>query len=163
MLFNKKLSVCVIGALLFSGFAQTAAAVGMLPATTIVKVNEADGEGVMSVTNTDSTPDLLYTTIDNSEDKKGPPILITPPVARVEPGKTQLVRFILENKTPLQVEHFEVVTFHTIPPNDPTKKNEVKFSVSQMMPLIIHPAKLADDQEPWKLVIAFKAFCRSFA
>ncbi|STR43574.1 putative fimbrial chaperone protein [Klebsiella michiganensis] len=66
---------------------------------------------------TDAHPALLYTAIidlpDESEDIK---IMPTQPVIRVEPGQTQQIRFILQNNTPLEVEHFKRVTFEGIPP-----------------------------------------------
>lgn len=67
---------------------------------------------------------------------------------RVDAGKTQRVRFVLKNSNePLKVEHFKRVIFTAIPQRE---KNKVKVVFSQNLPVIIHPAGLAVNIEPWK-------------
>lgn len=139
--------------LLFSFFGYAS---GMWPESSVVIVNESDGEGVINLKNTDKFPLLMITRLQESENDKGNLLIITPPVARVEPGQTQSVRFILKNKTPIKKEILRRVTFEGIPPQE-KNKNEVRVSIRQNLPVIIRPAGLAYSNSPWdKLVWAFK-------
>src|SRR3546814_5665196 len=72
-------------------------ATGMEPETSVVILNEADGETSINVKNTDGTISLLHSVIENTPEDKDALVLLTPPVARVEPGETQLVRFLLKS------------------------------------------------------------------
>ena len=130
--------------------AQGVHAAGMLPESTAVLIDEADGEASMVVKNTDPSPSLLYATIEAMPDDKNPPVVLTPPVARVEPGKTQLVRFMLTNTEPLKVERYARVTFDGIPEQNNDGKAKVTLTVRQSLPIVIHPKSLAVDKEPWK-------------
>lgn len=132
---------------------STAWASGMVPETSIVIVEQADGEGAINVLNTDKTPLLLITSVLNVEDDNITPLLaVTPPAARVEPGKNQRVRFILTDKTPLKTERLGRVTFEGVPPQ---KKggNQVNMSIRQNLPLLIRPASLVKDESPWKRLV----------
>ena len=135
--------------------AATAPAVqasGMLPETSVVIVNEADGEASMNVKNTDPTATLLYTSIQNLPEDKEPLLVVSPPVARVEPEQTQLVRFILQLKEPLKTQRLKRVVFEGIPQKGPEGGVKVTMNVRQNLPLIIHPKGLAANREPWKLL-----------
>ncbi|WP_340139894.1 fimbria/pilus chaperone family protein [Enterobacter cloacae] len=124
-------------------------AAGMLPETSVVIVEQQNGEGVINVRNTDSKPSLLLTTLINIKGDDEMLLSVTPPVARVEPGKSQRVRFIMTSKEPLKSERLKRVIFEGVPPQ---KKggNEVQMTVSQNLPVIIRPAGLEKDPEPWK-------------
>lgn len=91
---------------------------GMVPETSVVLVNEADGEATMNVKNSESSPQLLYTSINHIEEDKEDLVVVTPPVTRVEGNDTQVVRFILRNKTPLKTERLARAVFEGIPPKD---------------------------------------------
>jgi len=125
-------------------------AAGMLPETTVVLINEADGEASMVLTNTDAAPSLLYSKIEPVPGDPNPPVILTPPVARVDPSKKQSVRFLLTNTEPLTVERYARVTFDGIPEAKPEGKNTVTLSVRQNLPIVIHPKSLPEDKEPWK-------------
>src|ERR1700730_15878453 len=101
--------------LFFLAATPCADAAGMLPESTAVLIDEADGEASMIVKNTDPGASLLHATIEAVPEDKSPPVVLAPPVARVEPGKTQLVRFMLTNIEPLKVERYARVTFDGIP------------------------------------------------
>ncbi|HBM3068061.1 TPA: fimbria/pilus periplasmic chaperone, partial [Klebsiella michiganensis] len=108
-LFNSSaIRLCIVSA--FCLTAHSVFAEGMVPETSLLVIDEATHSGTMNVKNTDAHPALLYTAIidlpDESEDIK---IMPTQPVIRVEPGQTQQIRFILQNNTPLEVEHFKRV------------------------------------------------------
>lgn len=125
---------------------------GMLPETSVVIVNEADGEASMNVKNTDTSAALLYTSIQNLPEDKENLLVITPPVARVEPDETQLVRFILQIKEPLRTQRLKRVIFEGIPQQSKDGGVKVTMNVRQNLPVIIHPKNLAPNSEPWKLL-----------
>lgn len=134
---------------LFSACAQ---ATGVLPESSVVIVEEGDGEGAINLQNTDSFPVLLLTTLQNIEQDTEKLLVVTPPAARVEPGKTQRVRFMLTAKTPLKTERLKRVVFEGVPPQE-KDKNVVRMTVRQNLPVIIRPAGLARDEAPWKRLI----------
>lgn len=137
----------VFSLLFFSGYVF---ATGMVPETSVLLVDADKGEASINVTNTDSTPSLLYTNVvDLPESNKNIRLLASQPVVRVEAGAVQRVRFMLQMTEPLIKEELKRVTFEGIPPKE---KNKEKLSVSirQDIPVIIHPAGLAQDLTPWK-------------
>jgi len=134
---------------LFSACVQ---ATGVLPESSVVIVEEGDGEGAINLQNTDSFPVLLLTTLQNIEQDTEKLLVVTPPAARVEPGKTQRVRFMLTAKTPLKTERLKRVVFEGVPPQE-KDKNVVRMTVRQNLPVIIRPAGLARDEAPWKRLI----------
>ncbi|EMF07028.1 fimbria/pilus chaperone family protein [Serratia marcescens] len=132
--------------LLSSGLAS---ATGMVPETSVVIVDQGDGEGAINIKNTDAFPVMLLTTLENIPEDKEHLLTITPPAARVEPGKNQRVRFMFTSATPLRTERLERVVFEGIPPQL-KDKNEVRFTVRQNLPVLIRPAGLPADASPWK-------------
>ncbi|MGP0955600.1 fimbria/pilus chaperone family protein [Serratia sp. CY68758] len=125
---------------------------GMLPETSVVIVEEGDGEGAINLQNTDNFPVLLLTSLRDIEQDTEKLLAVTPPVARVEPGKTQRVRFMLTAKTPLKTERLKRVVFEGVPPQE-KDKNVVRMTVRQNLPVIIRPAGLPRDEAPWKRLI----------
>ncbi|NTZ06308.1 fimbria/pilus chaperone family protein [Burkholderia metallica] len=132
--------------------ATTAQASGMVPETSVVLIDEADGEAAMKVRNTDEKPALLYTLIEHVPDDKASLFTVTPPVARVDPGQTQLVRFILTNKEPLKTERLARVVFDSIGERKDPNASVVAIRVRQNLPVIIHPRGIVVNREPWKLL-----------
>ena len=92
---------------------------GMVPNTSVVIVNEADGEAAISVTNTDANLALMHVTIENIAEDPESLVFVTPPLARVEATKTQLVRFILQSEKPLLTQRLKRVIFEGIPQGKP--------------------------------------------
>lgn len=122
----------------------------MVPETSVVIVEQGDGEGAINVTNTDNFPVLLLTTLENTKDDTETLLAVTPPATRVEPGKTQRVRFIMTTEKPLTTERLKRVTFEGIPPQQKDGDTKVRMTVRQNLPVIIRPAGLAKDLAPWK-------------
>ena len=125
---------------------------GMIPATSVVIVNEADGEAVLKVTNSDSKPSLLHVTLQDIPEDKEPLLLVTPPVSRVEPGKSQQVRFILRTgQAPLKTQRLKRVIVEGITQAAKGQPNHARVGVGvrQNLPVLIHPAGLAQNREPW--------------
>ncbi|MDR6605127.1 fimbria/pilus chaperone family protein [Pseudomonas synxantha] len=125
---------------------------GMVPDTSVVIVNEANGETSVSVTNTDASLALLHVTIEDIPEDTEPLVFVTPPLARVEASRTQLVRFILQSEKPLLTQRLKRVIFEGIPQGKPTAetgKAQVGVTVRQNLPIILHPAGLAPNRTPW--------------
>ncbi|EEU1438457.1 fimbria/pilus chaperone family protein [Escherichia coli] len=126
-------------------------AAGMVPETSVLLVDERKGEASINVTNTDTVPQLLYTTVvELPGEHKTTRLIPTQPVVRVEAGQIQRVRFMLQTDAPLKSEEMKRVTFEGIPPKTADNKNQVTLSIRQDLPVLIHPASLAEDLEPWK-------------
>ncbi|CAG9173233.1 fimbria/pilus chaperone family protein [Cupriavidus pampae] len=143
----------VAGLALLAGVSTAALATGMVPETSVVLLQEADGETAMNVKNSDATPQLLYSSINHIEEDPEDLVVVTPPVARVEANETQVVRFLLRSKTPLKTERLARAIFEGIPPKE-NKPGEarVTMTVRQDLPLVIHPKGLPMEREPWKLL-----------
>ncbi|WP_175975531.1 fimbria/pilus chaperone family protein [Burkholderia sp. BCC1047] len=135
---------CLIGT-------PAAYAMGVVPDTSVVIVDETDGEGTVSVKNTDSHPTLLHTTIEPIPEDKAELVIATPPIARVESGAAQLVRFVLAGNEPLATQRLARVSFSGIPPKRPGK-NEIQTIIRQNLPVLIHPHDLARNDKPWELL-----------
>lgn len=131
-------------------FISNANASGMKLETSVVVVNTADGEGVMTLKNTDAKPVLLYSSVENLPGDKEESLVVTPPVVRVNPGDNQTVRFMLKTP-PKAVEQFKRAIFEGIPATDKTS-DKLQITVRQNVPLIIHPSSLKDNPEPWTLL-----------
>lgn len=126
-------------------------AAGMVPETSLLVIDEATHSGTINVKNTDTTPALLYTTVvDLPDDNNGIKLIATQPVVRLEPGQTQQLRFILQNNTPLDAEHYKRVTFEGIPPKTNDKKVKIGINIRQDLPVLIRPAKLPVVTDAWK-------------
>ncbi|QXA48086.1 fimbria/pilus periplasmic chaperone [Enterobacter cancerogenus] len=139
----------LIAAALFSmNFA--AHAEGMVPETSLLIIDEATHSGTINIKNTDSHPSLLYTNIIDLPDDQGLKLIVTQPVVRLEPGQTQQLRFILQSKQPLDVEHYKRVTFDGIPPKKDDNKIKIGINIRQDIPVLIRPAKLGVVTDAWK-------------
>lgn len=127
----------------------------MQPETPVLEVYEEDGEASINVTNTDGDAALLYvrTHLIDEEKNSGIKLIPTQPVMRVEPGKRQQVRFILQTTKPLTVEHMMRAQFSGIPSKhaDEKKSDNIKLNViyTQDIPVIISPKNLEENKEPW--------------
>jgi len=131
---------------------STLFAAGMVPETTLLMIDEANHGGIMNVKNTDNIPILLYTSIKDVEGDEGVKLNVTQPVVRLEPGQEQQVRFILESKEPLTVEHYKRVVFEGIPPKSSDKNVKVGINLRQDLPVLIHPKNLPVVTDAWKLL-----------
>lgn len=145
----KTLSLFKASAIALLLVSEAAFAAGMVPETSVVIVEQSDGEGSINVKNTDNTPLLLLTALEDIKEDTDSLLIVTPPTARVEAGKSQRIRFIMTDKTPLATERLKRVTFEGIPPQQ-KGKNVVRVNVRQNLPVLIRPAGLEADPSPWK-------------
>ena len=125
---------------------------GMVPQTPVLVIEERIGESTMNVRNTDARPALLFTSVENVAEDDELLLVFTPPVARVEPGAVQQVRFILQAVQPLQVERLKRVIFEGVSPVAGADGSRVSLGVRQNLPVIIRPSGLPIEREPWKLL-----------
>lgn len=131
---------------------QHVRAAGMVPETSVIIVREEQGEATIRIRNTDEQAALLLTSIITLVENPEVLIVATPPVARLEAGETQLIRFLLKNDKPLKVQHLQRVTFEGIQPKDPLLGVRLNLNLRQNLPVIIHPKGLVLEREPWKLL-----------
>lgn len=137
------LMLCVVG---------VAVADGMLPETTVIVLNEEQGEATINIKNTDAAPALLHSVIENVPEDMEPLLIVTPPIARVEAGETQLVRFISTLKAPLKTQRLKRVTFEGIPQARAAGGATIGITLRQNLPLILHPQGLPVHHTPWELL-----------
>lgn len=126
---------------------------GMVPDTSVVIVHESEGEAAISVTNTDSQLALLHVTLEDIPEDKEPLLFVTPPLSRVEPSKSQLVRFILQTQQPLRTQRLKRATFEGMPQGrEPTQAGHARVGVTvrQNLPVIVHPKGLVTNRTPWE-------------
>ncbi|CAM3260626.1 P pilus assembly protein, chaperone PapD [Pseudomonas gessardii] len=145
-----KSTTCILALTLLLG--PQAQADGMVPDTSVVIVYEAEGEASVSVTNTDSQLALLHVTLEDIAEDTEPLLVVTPPLSRVEPGKSQLVRFILQRQQPLLTQRLKRAIFEGMPQGRPATEAghaRVGVTVRQNLPVIIHPGGLAPNRTPW--------------
>jgi P pilus assembly chaperone PapD len=132
-------ALCPVGAL-----AQVA------PESTIVIVKAVDGEASINIRNLTDQPVLLYSLLQHLPEDDEDLLIVTPPVARVEGGGRQLVRFILSAERNLTVQRLKRVVFEGIPLRDQRTANTISITTRQNIPVLIHPEGLALDRTPWK-------------
>ncbi|WP_177434293.1 MULTISPECIES: fimbria/pilus chaperone family protein [unclassified Pseudomonas] len=133
-------------------FAGPSFSSGMKPASSVVLISEDQGETTMNVTNTDKYAALLYTSLETIPEDPELLLVVSPPVARVEGGDSQAVRFILQNKKPFTVQRLMRVTFEGIPTVQYKVPNSVGVTFRQNLPVIISPKGLKIEAAPWKFL-----------
>lgn len=142
----------ILGGFLSMNFVISVAhADGMVPETTVVLLKEGD-EKSMKIKNTDDRTALLYVKVEHISEDKETWFVVTPPVSRVEPGETQLVRFIATNKEPLTTERLARVIIDGVPERKDPKASIVAMRVRQNLPVVLHPKSLSENRQPWTLL-----------
>ncbi|APC10975.1 fimbria/pilus periplasmic chaperone [Providencia rettgeri] len=131
---------------------QLSIAAGILPATSVVVVNEKSQDGEIVVTNTDNYPVLLTTELVNVDPEYQDLVIATPQLIRVEPKAKQLIRFMLTSNSDLKHEVLMRVIFEGIPPQADPDAEQIKFTIRQNLPLIIKPKNLPENDTPWELL-----------
>ena len=147
----------ISGALFWSasicfGFIRLAVADGMQPETTVVVLYEENGEATINIKNTDAGPALLHSVVENIPEDLEPLLIVTPPIARVEAGDTQLVRFISTLNEPLKTQRLKRVSFEGIPQARAAAGATIGITLRQNLPLILHPQGLPRHHTPWELL-----------
>jgi P pilus assembly chaperone PapD len=126
---------------------------GMVPEVPVIILDEARGEATINIRNTEGSPALLYSLIENVPEDTESLLLLTPPVTRVEAGEIQLVRILLESHAPLETERLKRAVFEGIMPNDEGGGPRLRLSVKQNIPVIVRPAGLPVERQPWTKLV----------
>jgi P pilus assembly chaperone PapD len=135
--------------------ASAAHADGMVPETPVIIVDEARGEATINIRNTATSPALLYSMIENVPEDTESLLVLSPPVTRVEAGEVQLVRFLLESHGPFKVERLKRAVFEGIMPNEEDAGPRLRLSIKQNIPVIVRPAGLPVERQPWTKLVWF--------
>lgn len=132
-------------------FSPFLAVAGHLKLHTSSVIIEADaGENAFPVKNESSSPLMMLTTLEPLPEDPEKLMTITPPVSRIEPDDTQIVRFLLKNTANLKTERMARVTFEGIPPKGEKAGNRISINIAQNIPVIVRPKGLKRDYAPWK-------------
>lgn len=161
--------LCALGAALIALCAATTPAnASVVIAGTRVVFPAASGEVTVRLNNEGNQPALVEAWIDSGNPDSTPdtsnvPFLITPPLARMNPGKGQSLRIVYTNQ-PLPKDRESVFWLNVleIPPKPKTKlgeeQNTLQFAVRSRLKLFFRPANLAGEpntaaqQVTWKVV-----------
>lgn len=119
---------------------------GVIPDTQIVIINEVTHDGSINIKNTDEAPLLLYSTVTDLTDDPGTHVVAAQPVARLEPGQTQRVRFILTSHDKLDREHLKRVSFEGIPTRH--HPHDLVLVSRQVLPMLIVPKDMKARPQP---------------
>ncbi|WP_406875287.1 fimbria/pilus periplasmic chaperone [Serratia marcescens] len=117
-------------------------------------VNQEKGETTVRVDNIGNYPVLLFSSVvKNALSKQGedPLFILSPPAARIDPGKSQLVRVMLADpsgldKTRQQMRH---IYFQEIPDMG-EKSNQLKVNTRHRVVAIATPSALVENKSPWQ-------------
>ncbi len=139
---NTVFSALVLLALCSHAFAGT-----LKLETSVVIVSADSGEGTMSIKNEDTVPLLLITRLENLPEDPENLLLVTPPVARIDPTNSQVVRFLLKKTAVLKTERMMRVNFESVAPKS---LGNVRLGINQNISVIIRPKELPHDDQPWK-------------
>lgn len=151
--FKKQRIIGFIAGAILAAVGGSAFATGMQPETSVIILKESDRETSINITNTDNLPSLLYSTIEDTPEDGESLVLLTPPVARVDPGETQLVRFLLKPAEPVKVQRLKRAVFEGFPQrSNPDGSAVIGVTLRQNLPLIVHPKGLELIRDPWKLL-----------
>lgn len=128
-------------------FSAAAFASGVQPETSVIIINEAQKGGSINIKNTENAPLLLYTRVVDLPDDPTPRLLVTQPVARLEPGQSQRVRFVLNTDGPLQREHIKRVWFEGVA--EQNSGGNVGVTIRHDLPAVIVPKGVKAKRELW--------------
>ncbi|WP_188474675.1 fimbria/pilus chaperone family protein [Hafnia psychrotolerans] len=129
---------------------------GMKPDTPTLFIDANNREAVVTVQNTDNTTALLHSSVQSIPEDKTISLLITPQLARLEPGQKQLVRVILKNDVNITHQRMQRLNFTSVPKKHAGKDSKAQLVIAQNIPVIISPVGLPVNYEPWKELIFLK-------
>ncbi|WP_158783160.1 fimbria/pilus chaperone family protein [Pantoea sp. BAV 3049] len=137
--------------LLFPLLLNTAQAAGMRPEVPALFLDDGGREATINVQNTDSSLALLHSSLQTIPEDRENLLIITPQLARVNAGQKQQVRVMLKQGVMLDKQRMQRINFISVP-QDNGKQNRTRILIGQNIPVIISPASLPQNLEPWKLL-----------
>lgn len=136
-----------IGALLMLSLQWPASAGVMLGGTRVI-LGEKDREASISVKNTGTSPYVVQTWIDAGEGNTKTPLLVTPPLSRLDPGMENILRIMrVGGGLPADRESVFRLNVKEIPEKADTKENTLQIAVRTRIKLFYRPANLPG--KPW--------------
>ncbi|ELY1864191.1 molecular chaperone [Serratia marcescens] len=139
-----KMSRLCLSALLFFSFNATANVV--LGGTRMI-YDETKKEANISVSNQDSSkPVLIQTWVENfsSQNKDEVPLIVTPPLFRLEPEQENIIRVIYSGaELPQHEESIYWLSVRSIPSSQRSKENKLLITVQNRIKILYRPKILS--------------------
>ncbi|BET43037.1 MULTISPECIES: fimbrial biogenesis chaperone [Atlantibacter] len=136
--------------LCFTSFANAG---GIVIGGTRVIYNGSAKEASINVQNNSTTsPFLLQSWVENSDEKGRAPFVVTPPLFRIEPQEKNTLRINKLNQTlPSDRESLFFLNIRAIPSSDKNAVNTLKLVVKSKIKLFYRPAGLSEGADTaWK-------------
>ncbi|MGP1939006.1 MAG: fimbria/pilus chaperone family protein [Arsenophonus sp. ET-DL9-MAG3] len=118
--------------------------------TSAVIIEANIGENAFPVKNESTSPIMMLVTLEPLPEDPEKIVIITPPISRIEPYDTQVVRFLLKNTANLKTERMARVKFESIPAKGERVDNRININIAQNIPIIVKPKELKRNYTPWK-------------
>jgi len=134
--------------LLLTASVTHAVAAGMKPEHPVLFIDDNTREATINVENTEERTALLHSSLQTIPEDPENRLIITPQLARVEPGKKQQVRVLLKEGVKLTHQTLQRINFIAVPAEN-GDKNRVRVTVGQNIPVILSPASLPVNTTPW--------------
>lgn len=120
---------------------------GVVVGGTRVIYDENKKEASISVNNSDSSPYLIQSWIENDTSsipsKKEIPFVITPPLFKLNGNTSNSLRIIKTENLPGDRESVYWINIKSIPTSDPNAKNQLNISVNTRIKLFYRPEALS--------------------
>lgn len=139
---NKNCFRWAFGMLLMLSLQWPVSASVMLGGTRVI-LGEKDREASIPVKNTGTSPYVVQTWIDAGEGNTKTPLLVTPPLSRLDPGMENILRIMrVGGGLPADRESVFRLNVKEIPEKPDTKENTLQIAVRTRIKLFYRPANL---------------------
>jgi fimbrial chaperone protein len=141
MLNKQYFSSLVVGSVL--AFSALSAGAGVMLGGTRVILGEKDRQASIPLKNTGTAPYVVQTWIDAGEGKNKTPLLVTPPLARMDPGAENILRIVrIAGDLPSDRESVFWLNVKEIPEKS-DQQNVLQVAVRTRIKVFYRPAGLA--------------------
>jgi fimbrial chaperone protein len=146
VMHNKNCFRSAIGALLMLSLPWPAGAGVTLGGTRVI-LGEKDREASIPVKNTGTSPYVVQAWIDAGEGKNKTPLLVTPPLSRLDPGMENILRIMrVAGELPVDRESVFWLNVKEIPEKS-KEENVLQIAVRSRIKLFYRPSKLVGKSE----------------
>ncbi|MDP9894684.1 fimbrial chaperone protein [Variovorax boronicumulans] len=126
---------------------QWPAGAGVTLGGTRVILGERDREASIPAKNTGTSPYVVQAWIDAGEGKNKTPLLVTPPLSRLDPGMENILRIMrVQGELPADRESVFWLNVKEIP-EKPKEENVLQIAVRSRIKLFYRPSKLVGKSE----------------
>ena len=140
MCCNKKIR-WTLGIFLMLGLQWAANANVMLSGTRVI-LGEKDRETSLPMRNTGTSPFVVQAWVDAGEGKNKTPLIVTPPLSRLDPGKENLLRIMrVGGELPIDRESAFWLNVKEIP-QTPNQENVLQVAIRSRLKLFYRPSGL---------------------